>query len=74
MATYINGTEIRTTRGERAEFEAFFERVPNLLHGIAPRPPPAAPRVSIPAIPSLEALNAVLVLSNDKLFFVSVSI
>ena len=48
--------------------------MPNLLHGTAPGPPPAAPRVSIPVIPSLEALNAVLVLSDDKLFFISFSI
>jgi len=61
-------------RCKRAEFEAHFEWVPNLLHGIAPGPSPAAPQVSIPASPSLEALHAVLVLSDDKLSFISVSI
>ena len=55
-------------------FEAQWKPVPNLLHGTAPGPPPAAPWVSIPVIPSLEALNAVLVLSDDKLFFISFSI
>jgi len=37
-------------------------------------PPPEAPQISIPVIPSLEALNAVLILSEDRLFFISVSI
>ncbi len=37
-------------------------------------PPPEAPHISIPVIPSLEALNAVLILSEDRLFFISVSI
>jgi len=59
---------------EACEFEAYWEPVPNLLHSTAPGPPLAAPQVSIPVIPSLEALNAVLVLSDDKLFFIGVSI
>ena len=40
----------------------------------APGPPPAPPSTLIPAIPSLEALNAALTLSSDRLFFISIPI
>ena len=38
----------------------------------APGPPPAAPRNTIPAIPSTDLLNAAMILSVDKLFFISI--
>ena len=40
----------------------------------APGPPPAAPNNGIPVIPSTDSLNAAMILSEDRLFFISISI
>ena len=40
----------------------------------APGPPPAAPNNGIPVIPSTYSLNAALILSEDRLFFISTPI
>ena len=40
----------------------------------APGPPPAAPNKSIPVIPSIDSLNAAMILSEDRLFFISIPI
>ena len=40
----------------------------------APGPPPAAPNYGIPAIPSTVLLNAAMILSKDRLFFISIPI
>jgi len=44
------------------------------LPDVSPGPPPAAPGTSIPTIPSIDALTATLVLSTDRLYFVSISV
>ena len=38
----------------------------------APGPPPAAPNTFKPAIPTLAALNSSMILSDDRLFFISI--
>ena len=47
---------------------------PTFSAGVAPGPPPAAPSVTIPTIPSLEALNVHMFHSSDNLFFIAVPI
>ena len=44
------------------------------LPDFAPGPPPAAPSTSIPITPSIELLHATMILSEDKLFFISIPI
>ena len=50
------------------------EVVPTFPIETAPGPPPAAPNYGIPAIPSTDLLNAVIILSKDRLFFISIPI
>ena len=50
------------------------EVVPAFTIETAPGPPPAAPNYGIPAIPSPDSLNAVMVLSEDRFFFISTPI
>ena len=54
--------------------EAMDEVVPTFSIETAPGPPPAAPNDSIPAIPSIDLLNAAMILSEDRLFFISIPI
>jgi hypothetical protein len=44
------------------------------LPDLTPGPPPAAPSTSIPIIPSIESLHATMILSEDKLLFISIPI
>ena len=44
------------------------------LPDVFPGPPTAAPRTNNPAIPSIDALTATLILSEDRLFFVSIPV
>ena len=37
-------------------------------------PPPGIPNNSVPAISSLDSLNAAMILLEDRLFFISISI
>ena len=54
--------------------EMLDEVVPTFPIETAPGPPPAAPTIGIPAIPSSDSLNAAMILSDDRLFFVSIPI
>jgi hypothetical protein len=54
--------------------EMMDEVVPTFPIEPAPGPPPAAPNNSIPAIPSIDSLNLTMILSEDRLFFVSIPI
>jgi hypothetical protein len=44
----------------------------NAVTSKAPGPPPAAPSTCTPAVPFLAALNAAMILSEDRLFFISI--
>ena len=46
--------------------------VPTFSAETAPGPPPAAPNRSIPVIPSVDSLNAAMIFSEDRLFFISI--
>jgi hypothetical protein len=50
------------------------EVVPTFTIETAPGPPPAAPDYGIPAIPSTNSLTAAMILSEDRLFFISIPI
>ena len=50
------------------------EVVPTFPIETAPGPPPAAPNNSIPAITSTDLLNAAMILSEDRLFFIRIPI
>jgi len=52
--------------------EMMDEVVPIFPIETAPGPPPAAPNNSIPAIPSTNSLNSTMILSEDRLFFISI--
>jgi hypothetical protein len=54
--------------------EVMDETVLTLPIETAPGPPPAAPTNGIPAIPSTDLLNAAMILSEDRLFFISIPI
>ena len=54
--------------------EMMDEVVPTFPIETAPVPPPAAPNNGIPAIPSTDLLNAAMILSEDRLFFISIPI
>ena len=54
--------------------EAMDEVVPTFPIETALGPPPAAPNNGIPAIPSTNSLNAAMILSQDRLFFISIPI
>ena len=44
----------------------------NVAASTAPGPPPAAPIICNPKIPTLAVLNAAMILSEDRLFFISI--
>ena len=44
------------------------------LPDVSPGPPPAAPSKTIPTIPSIDEINASMILSEDRLFFISIPI
>ena len=48
--------------------------VPAFSTATAPGTPPAAPNNSIPIISSTHSLNAAMILSEDRLFFISIPI
>ena len=54
--------------------EVMDEIVPTFFIETAPGTPPAAPSNGVPAIPSTNSLNAAMILSEDRLFFVSIPI
>ena len=54
--------------------ETMDEVVPTFPIATAPGPPPPAPNNCIPVIPSTDLLNAAMILSEDRLFFISILI
>ena len=54
--------------------EVMDQVVPTFLIKTAPGPSPAAPSNGVPAISSTNLLNAVMILSEDRLFFISIPI
>jgi len=54
--------------------EVMDEIVPTFFIETAPGTPPAAPSNGVPASPSTNLLNAAMILSEDRLFFVSIPI
>jgi hypothetical protein len=55
-----------------AEIDHEIARTFNVAASTAPGPPPAAPIICNPKIPTLAALNAAMILSEDRLFFISI--